>query len=258
MYADFRSALNNPGAWFYWAWITFVTRYRKTVLGPLWVMAGPAVFVLVLGELFRHVTAHANDLFVPHLAAGLIIWNYITNIVNTAPRLYTLHRHSLMHGATNHANIVLKVICNSGIIFLHQSIVILVVMAMHQVPPSAHWLLIVPAAALIVVHSVWVLIVLGLIGARYRDLAEVVEMIMRIAFLATPIIWMAGDDGRGSVVGAFLALNPFYHVLEPLRGAILGTPVAATSWIISALLAAAGLAFAAYMYRRFRHSAVLW
>lgn len=221
-------------------------------------MAGPAVFVLVLGELFRHVTAHVNDLFVPHLAAGLIIWNYITNIVNTAPRLYTLHRHSLMHGPANHANIVLKVICNSGIIFLHQSIVILVVMALHQVPPSAHWLLIVPAVALIVAHSVWVLVVLGLIGARYRDLAEVVEMIMRVAFLATPIIWMAGDDGRGSVVGAFLALNPFYHVLEPLRGAILGTPVPAASWIISALLAAAGLAFAAYMYRRFRHSAVVW
>ncbi len=258
MYADLRSALNNPGAWFYWAWITFVIKYRKTVLGPLWVIAGPAMFVLVLGELFRHVTAHASALFVPHLAAGLIIWNYITNIVNTAPKLYVMHRPSLMHGPANHANIVLKVICNSGIIFLHQSIVILVVMAIHQVPPSAQWLLIPPAVALIIAHSMWVLVVLGLIGARYRDLAEVVEMAMRIAFLATPIIWMAGDEGRGSVVGVFLAFNPFYHVLEPLRAAILGTPAPVESWIISSAIAAAGLAFACYMYRRFRHSAVLW
>lgn len=258
MHADLRSALNNPGAWFYWAWITFVIKYRKTALGPLWVIAGPAMFVLVLGELFRHVTAHANDLFVPHLAAGLIIWNYITNIVITAPKLYAMHRPSLMHGPANHANIVLKVICNSGIIFLHQSIVIVAVMVLHQVPPSAHWLLILPAVALILAHSIWVLVVLGLIGARYRDLAEVVEMAMRIAFLATPIIWMAGDDGRGSVVGVFLAFNPFYHVLEPLRGAILGTPIPAASWIISSAIAATGLAFAGYMYRRFRHSAVLW
>jgi ABC-type polysaccharide/polyol phosphate export permease len=228
------------------------------VLGPLWVIAGPAVFVLVLGELFRHVTAHANELFVPYLAAGLIIWNYITNIVNTAPRLYVLHRASLLHGPANHANIVLKVICNSGIIFLYQSIVILVVMVLHQVPPTVHWLLILPAAALILAHSVWVLVVLGLIGARYRDLAEVVEMMMRVAFLATPIIWMPGEDGRGSVVGVFLAFNPFYHVLEPLRGAILGTPVPATSWIISIVLAAVGLTLASYMYRRFRHAAVLW
>jgi len=258
VYADFRSALNNPGAWFYWAWITFVIRYRKTVLGPLWVIAGPAIFVLVLGELFRHVTAHANDLFVPHLAAGLIIWNYINNIVNTAPKLYVQHRASLLHGPANHANIVLKVICNCGIIFLHQSSVILAVMLLHGFAPSLSWLLILPATALILAHSIWVLVVLGLLGARYRDLAEIVEMAMRIAFLATPIIWMPGDEGRGTVVGAFLMLNPLYHILEPLRGAILGTPAAATSWIVSTLIAAAGLTLAGYMYRRFRHSAVLW
>lgn len=258
MYADFKSAMINPAAWVYWAWITFHIKYRKTILGPLWVIAGPAIFVLVLGELFRHVTAHANALFVPHLAAGLIIWNYITNVVNTAPKLYVMHRSSLLHGPANHANIVLKVICNSAIIFLHQSIVIVAVMILHQVPPSAQWLLIPPALALILAHSVWVLIVLGLIGARYRDLTEIIEMAMRIAFLATPIIWMAGDEGRGTVVGIFLAFNPFYHVLEPLRGAILGTPVSAYSWVISSALAAGGLTFAAYMYRRFRHSAVLW
>ncbi len=234
MFADLKSAFGTPGVWLYSAWVTFLIKYRKTMLGPLWIMIGPAMFILVLGELFKNVAAHSNHLFVPNLAAGLVIWNYMASIVNGAPRLYVLNRASLLHGPVNHFNVILKVICSALIVFLHQMVVVIAVMAL------------------------WVLIVLGILGARYRDLAEVVEMIMRIAFLATPIIWMVGDEGRGSIVGIYLTFNPFYHVLEPLRGALLGTPIAASSWIISASMAALGIALAATMYRRFRHLVVLW
>lgn len=258
MYADFRAALSNPGYWIYSAWITFLIKYRKTTLGPLWIIMGPATFVLVLGELFKNVTAHASDMFVPHLAAGLVIWNYITYIVTTAPRLYVQNRPALLHGPANHINIVLKVICNGIIVFLHQAVIIVVVMVLHRVAPTGQLLLAIPAMLLLLAHSVWILIVVGILGARYRDLAEVVEMAMRIAFLATPIIWMAGEGERAAVVGVYLAFNPLYHALEPLRGAILGTPIPALSWIVSTAIAIAGLLLAGVMYRRFRHLAVLW
>lgn len=259
MYADFKAALEHPAIWFYSAWINFLIRYRKTALGPLWIVAGPAMFVLVLGELFRSVTAHNNALFVPHLAAGLVIWTYITNILNTAPRLYVVNRPALLHGHANHFNIILKVISNALIVLLHQSVIIVVVMMIHRIAPTAQLLLLIPALALLVAHSIWILIVFGLVGARYRDLTEVIEMAIRIAFLATPIIWMAGDGGeRSRVVEIFLTFNPLYHVLEPLRGAILGTPIDPLSWIASTVIAVAGLALASVMYRRFRHLAVLW
>ena len=258
MFADLKSAFGTPGVWLYSAWVTFLIKYRKTMLGPLWIMIGPAMFILVLGELFKNVAAHSNHLFVPNLAAGLVIWNYMASIVNGAPRLYVHNRASLLHGPVNHFNVILKVICSALIVFLHQMVVVIAVMALHHVAPTASLLLLLPAAALALIHSMWVLIVLGILGARYRDLAEVVEMIMRIAFLATPIIWMVGDEGRGSIVGIYLTFNPFYHVLEPLRGALLGTPIAASSWIISASMAALGIALAATMYRRFRHLVVLW
>jgi len=258
VFADLKAAFSAPGVWAYSAWVTFLIRYRKTTLGPLWIMIGPAIFVLMLGELFRNVSANSNHLFVPHLAAGFVIWNYISAIMISAPKLYVQNRASLLHGSVNHFNIVLKVICSSLIVFLHQMVVVIAVMLLHRVAPTVSLLLLVPAGALALIHSLWVLVVLGILGARYRDLAEVVDMIVRIAFLATPIIWMAGDDGKGSVVGLYLILNPFYHVLEPLRGALLGTPIAASSWVISGAIAALGLALAATMYQRFRHLAVVW
>ncbi|MGE0054340.1 MAG: ABC transporter permease [Hyphomicrobium sp.] len=258
MYDDLKSALAAPGAWLYSAWVIFLIKYRKTTLGPLWIMIGPAMFILVLGELFRNVAANSNDMFVPHLAAGLVFWNYVSSIVTTAPRLYVHNRPALLHGAVNHFNIILKVICSALIVLAHQLVIVIGVMILHRVAPTASLILLIPAAALALVHSVWVLIVLGILGARYRDLAEVVEMMMRIAFLATPIIWMVGDHGRGSVVGLYLALNPFYHVIEPLRGAIIGTPISPWSWVVSTAIAIIGVALATTMYRRFRHLVVLW
>ena len=45
---------------------------------------------------------------------------------------------------------------------------------------------------------------------------------MRIAFLATPIIWLPAERGAGGIMGAFLTYNPFYHYLDIVRAPLLG------------------------------------
>lgn len=258
MYADLVSTLKSPGSWLYSAWITFLVRYRKTVLGPLWVVAGPAMFILMLGTLFERVTAHNSGYFVPHFAIGFIIWNYITSVMAAAPRLFANYKAALLHGPSNHIAIVLKVMSGALIVLFHQVAIIILTLFLYRITPSLSWFLIIPGMLLLIAHSIWVLILVGVLGARYRDLAEMVEMVMRIAFLATPIIWMPGDNGQASIVSLYLTFNPFYHVIEPIRGAILGTPVALESWIISTALAAIGFVAASILYRRYRHLVVLW
>ena len=58
-------------------------------------------------------------------------------------------------------------------------------MLIYRVAPTASLFDLIPAGLLMFAHSVWMLVMLGILGARYRDLSEVVEMVMRIAFLAT-------------------------------------------------------------------------
>jgi ABC-2 type transport system permease protein/lipopolysaccharide transport system permease protein len=237
----------------------FLLRYRKTSLGPAWILAGPAAFILILGTLFGNVMGHQPAKFVPHLAVGLIVWQYLVSIASTAPRLYIAHRASLMLGHANHMQLVMRAIFSSLLMSLHHTIIIIAVMLIYRVAPTASLFYLIPAGLLMFAHSVWMLVMLGILGARYRDLSEVVEMVMRIAFLATPIIWMVGEEhGRGSIVGVYLVLNPFYHVLEPVRGAILGTPIDPLSWVISAAIAVGGLLLANILYKRYRHLVVLW
>ncbi len=257
--SDLVLAFRRPGMWMYSAWITFLLKYRKTFIGPLWIIAGPAMFIIILGTLFGNVMGHDARDFVPHLAVGLVFWGYLNSIATSAPRIYLQFRASLLQGHVNHMNLVMRTIFSSFVVFIHQAVIIIAVLLIYRITPTASWLYFIPAAALTLLHSIWVIVVLGILGARYRDLAEVVEMVMRIAFLATPIIWKVGEEqGRGSIVGVYLVLNPFYHVIEPMRGAILGTPIAAQSWIISFMIALVGLALAEVLYRKYRHLVVLW
>ena len=82
---------------------------------------------------------------------------------------------------------------------------------------------------------------------------------MRVAFLATPIIWMPGmGGGRSKVMGAFLDFNPFYHFLELIRAPLLGNPIAPLSWIVVITITITGFTLAYYFYNRFAKNIPLW
>jgi ABC-type polysaccharide/polyol phosphate export permease len=163
-----------------------------------------------------------------------------------------------MSGVTNHAIFHLRLIAQALIKLVHRSVLILGVCLVFNVAPTKQLLLLIPAVLLLIFHSVWVSVVFSLFAARFRDVAEVTELAMRIGFLATPVIWMPTDGVRGSIVGHYLLFNPFYHVLEPVRSAILDTAFPIQSLWISGALALFGLATASLVYARYRRKAIWW
>ncbi len=58
---------------------------------------------------------------------------------------------------------------------------------------------------------------LSVVAARYPDIAELMRTVLRLFFFITPIIWMP-SMGKGAVIGAFIYLNPFYYLIEIIRG----------------------------------------
>ena len=81
---------------------------------------------------------------------------------------------------------------------------------------------------------------------------------MRIAFLATPIIWMVGEGGKGAIVGAYLLFNPFYHFIEIFRAPLLGQTVDPISWVIVCVISILGLLFARFMHAHYSRYVALW
>ena len=221
-------------------------------------MVGPILFIVTIGILYSKINSAEAKLFLPHLAIGLIVWTLLSGFVNGSTTLFGRYRAQIMQGELGLMDIVMVGVFTTVLQFLHQVIIIAIVFVLFEHPITWYALTALIGLLLLILNGVWLSLVFGIIGARYRDLTEIVQAIMRIAFLATPVIWMPGATGRGGVMGSFLTYNPFYHYMELIRAPLLGTPIAPLSWYVVLVITFIGFAMAYYFQARFSRVIALW
>lgn len=237
---------------------TFLIRYRRTALGPLWLIIGPSLFIALLGLLYAEIGAARPDEFLPHLAIGLVTWTLVQGFVTGSATVFQRGRAQIMQGGQGLDDVVTVDVVATVLTFLHQVPIIVAVFLIFQVPVGWVALESLVGLALIIANGVWVTQVFGILGARYRDLSEVFQALMRIAFLATPIIWMPGDGGRGGVMEAFLTFNPFYHFLEIVRAPLVGRDTDALNWAVAIAITVAGFVLSHIIKARYARFVSLW
>lgn len=240
----------------YMTYFDFAVHYRKTMIGPVWVLMGPTLFITTLGLLFAEVASIDRSVFIPHLTIGFITWTLIQGFVTGSTTVFQRGRAQIMQGGMSLIEIVIVDVMRTVLQFLHQIIIVGVVFYLFEVPLTFYSLMSFVGLAVLIANGAWLTMFFGIVGARYRDLSEIVMAIMRIAFLATPIIWMPGD--AGNVMNAFLTFNPFYHFLEIVRAPLLGNEVATLTWMVVGGFTLVGSGITAFFYRQLHFRVPLW
>jgi lipopolysaccharide transport system permease protein len=114
---------------------------------------------------------------------------------------------------------------------------------------------ILPGLALWLLDGIAACVLLGALGARFRDITPIIGSILQIVFFITPIIWKPELMKHGR---RWLALNPFYDLLEIVRQPLLGgtlTPQIIWSAIGFSLLLCA---LTALLFTRVRARLAYW
>jgi len=70
-------------------WNDILQRYRRSLLGPLWLTASMGIMVLALGVVYARILKMALDDFMPFLCVGLLIWSIISSVLTEAGTLFT-------------------------------------------------------------------------------------------------------------------------------------------------------------------------
>src|SRR5262249_50704282 len=113
-----------------------------------------------------------------------------------------------------------RTVLRNVLVLFHNLVVIVGVFAVMWTWPGPEALLALPAFALWLVASLAVTVLLGAVCAGFRDIPPIVASVMQMAFFVTPVIWrphLLGEDMLW-----MLPFNPFYGLLEILRGPLLG------------------------------------
>lgn len=254
-------SLLNKARWQYWlyaSWFQIALRYRKTTLGPLWLLAGPTILIGALGYLYATIGGVEISVFVPHLAVGIIVWSLMVSFMNSGTTVIYHNRSKMLHSAVKLIDVIMISICVALLQFLHHIVVLLGVYLIFrwEITPSIFISII--GLAILVINGMWYSVVFGILGLRFRDISEIIIAVMGALFFLTPILWMPESAGRGGILGPYLTFNPFYHYMEIVRAPLLGNPIEPFTWIVVLSLTAIGIVIALVFNKVFSKHIATW
>jgi lipopolysaccharide transport system permease protein len=231
-------------------------RYRGSVLGPFWLSLSTAVMVGSLGLLYSALFRLELADYLPFLAVSLIVWNLISQIVGDACTSLIQSEgiiRQLPLPFTVHA---LRCVLRNGVVAAHNLPLVLLVLVACGRAPGPEAALSILGLALIGVNAFAVALFLGMLCARFRDIAPIVASVMQLAFFVSPVIWKPELLGRWQPL---LPLNPFYVVMETVRAPLLGGGgPPALVWAAALAYTALACAVAFGFFVRFRGRIAFW
>lgn len=230
-------------------------RYRGSVLGPLWMSLSTLVMLgglgLLYGTLFKLDLAN----YLPHLAVSLIIWQWISTFIIEACVTLTGAEGVIRQMRLPYTLHALRTVFRNSLVVAHSLPIILLVFLVFGHVPGPEAFLAIFGFMLIGVNMLAGGLLLGMICARFRDIPPIVANLVQLAFFVSPILWKPELLGDALV---WMALNPFYALLETVRGPLVeggGPPLA---WVAAVFYTALHVGLAASLFVRFRSRIAFW
>jgi ABC-type polysaccharide/polyol phosphate export permease len=225
--ADIAGGLRYAPLWWRMSVEATVTRYRRALLGPFWLATSTLAIAVGLTLVFGVLLGGDWRTSFPFVLSGLMCWALVGGAIGTGAGVF-LGSGGLMQVRPFPLSFhVLHHLAKISIDFAHQIVAFWVVMAVVRLFPLPHWHLLL-ALPLVFVTNFFLIIPIGMISTRYRDVNYFVSFIMGVAFLLTPVFWRRASlpESRYWIVD----LNPLSHMLEILRQPLLGHPASLHHW----------------------------
>ncbi|MFS8083905.1 MAG: ABC transporter permease [Ginsengibacter sp.] len=251
---DLREAVERWPLWTRLAWQDVALRYRRSIIGPFWLTLSMGIMVVALTIVYGDIFNIALNDFLPYLTAGLLVWGLIQACISEGCQTFIEGEWIIKQINIPLLMFPLRVVCRNLIIFIHNLVIYLIVLAVFPVPVGWSILAAFPGVVLILINGVWLATLLGMLSARFRDLPQIVASILQIAFFVTPVIWRTDLISKKSIVLA----NPFYYFLEIVRGPLLGQSPAVSTWIVVLVITFAGLLATSVLYYLRRSRVAFW
>jgi len=242
--ADLKEGMALFPSAFTLSWRDVSLRYRGSVLGPFWYTMWSFLQIQFLGYLFPTLMGRDDVVYMQWLSLGIICWwNFISPTLSGAESVFASARGIYTERRIPYSFFCIKFMTLQVLVFLHQIPVFCYCIYAYDISirfvHAVFFILGVMAVSLILFCLCFIL---GILCLRFYDIPQIVDLLLYIGFMLTPIFWMpAMATGRGRLV----KYNPFYYLLDVIRTPLMGGDINFFSWkvILTMLFASVLVAF---------------
>ncbi|MEU6130669.1 ABC transporter permease [Saccharopolyspora sp. NPDC047091] len=259
-FQDIAQGFQQQQLWAHLGWQDIKQRYRRSVIGPLWITIGMGMTATALGLLYSQLFEQDIKTFLPYLTVGFIVWNFILGCLTEGTEVF-ISNEGLMKQLPAPLSVhVLRLVWRQALLFAHNMVVYLVVLAIFQMPIGWSVLLAFPAFLLLMINGAWVALLFGVIATRFRDIPPVINSLTTLLFFMTPIVWDAKIlEEKGIGWRANLAeINPLYHYIQIMRDPLIGGDEKFYHWGIVLGCTVVGWLLALLVLRNYRARVTYW
>ena len=219
-----RHAWESRRVWWFTATARTRARFARTTLGSFWLGLSNLFSIAVLAAVYGTVFKVQNfTVYVVYLGLGLVVWNTISASVSGAPNLFE-HNRDHLHNINLHPIFyTLEEWAFQLQTFLQSFLMVLLALTFFQHDLLLNLLLRgwLPLLNLFL-FMYWVPMLTCLLGARFRDLYQLVPIVLQLVFLLSPILYEKKNLGA---LAWTATLNPLYRILSPVRHTLISGEV---------------------------------
>ncbi len=237
------------------SWLDIRLRYRGSLLGPFWLTMSTGVMVGAIGVIYSELFRMEMQDYLPFVAVSQVLWGFLGVLVGEGCTGFTSAENMIRSIRMPFSLYGARTVLRNLLVLAHNMLVILVVFAVFGTWPGPEVLLALPALALWLIDAWAVTVMLGMLCARFRDIPPIVGSVMQIAFFATPVIWKPESLHEHQWV---LLYNPFFSLLEIVRGPLLGSVPSRHIYLAAVLFSVVLCAASWSLFVRMRNRIAFW
>ena len=204
----------------------FISTYKQTVLGPIWLFLQPLLTTLTFYVVFTQIAQISTNNIDPILfyLSGITLWNYFSDCLNKTSNTFV--SNAGIFGKVYFPRLTTPIsIVLSNLIKLGIQLVLLIAVAAYRVifngiTIEANWtLLMLPLLILILaIMGLGLGIIFSSLTTKYRDLSFLLTFAVQLLMYATPVIYPLNfTSGK---LHTLISYNPLTPIMENFRYAL--------------------------------------
>ncbi|EGH1993802.1 ABC transporter permease [Salmonella enterica] len=217
---DIYGGLKKIQFWNYMAWQEIIIRYRRSVLGPFWITASTAIYVVSISIVFSTLFSQDIKHYLLYLSLGFLIWNYINQTVIESADSFIACASFIKQIRIERSVFIYQSIIRNVYFFLHNALILVVCLIFSD--STCTFYAISKALfgfSILTINLFFLSLTLACLCTRFMDLRQIVMSVLQIGFLVTPIMWIPTESMHSKAF--LLEWNPLFHFIDFIRSPLL-------------------------------------
>lgn len=235
-------------------------RYKRSILGFLWVMLNPLLTMVVLYGVFSTLFKQTVPNYTVYLITGIIMWNMFSQATSCATTSFTGDGDLLKKIYLPKAILPVSTVASGFINFCFSLVPLFLIFIVTGTVPNKLVFLLPLCLAEVVLFTLGVALFLATVTVFFHDMFQIYQVVLLAWVYLTPVFYPLSI--LPPAVAELMQFNPMYHYIAIARALLYGSSVPyrvlMSHFAAGAVFALASFAVGTFIYMRNREKIVFY